>query len=44
MLGVLAGGATLGALGYGWEDLRHLVHAAERAGRVAWGLAMCINE
>ena len=44
ILGLVAGGATLGALRYGWQDLKHFVNAAERAGRVASGLVLCINE
>ncbi|KAF8418580.1 ABC1 family protein [Tirmania nivea] len=47
ILGLIAGGTTLGtlgALGYGWQDLKHFVNAAERAGRVAWGLVLCIND
>ncbi|KAF8458812.1 ABC1 family-domain-containing protein [Terfezia claveryi] len=44
ILGLVAGGATLGALRYGWQDLKHFVNAAERAGRVASGLVLCIND
>lgn len=44
ILGLVAGGATLGALGYGWQDVTHFVNAAGRAGRVARGLVLCINE
>lgn len=44
VIGLLAAGAMLGALGYEWRDLKHFVDAGERAGRVAWGLVVCINE
>lgn len=44
VIGILAAGAVLGALGYEWRDLKHFVSAGERAGRVAWGLVVCINE
>ncbi|KAF8475024.1 ABC1 family-domain-containing protein [Kalaharituber pfeilii] len=44
ILTILAGAAVLGGLGYEWNDLKHAAHAAERAGRVAIALAICIKD
>ena len=44
VIGLLAAGVMLGALKYEWRDLMHFVDAGKRAGRVAWGLIVCINE
>jgi len=41
---IISGAVVLAALGYTWEDAKHAVGAMRRAGRVAVGLTLCINE
>ncbi|KAI5809523.1 ABC1 family-domain-containing protein [Peziza echinospora] len=41
---IISGVVVLAALGYSWEDAKHAVGAMRRAGRVAVGLTLCIND